>query len=117
VLFVALIAYGNLRGVKESGRIFAIPTYFFIVDMVILLPYGLYRMAFTKLPVEHAHRVGMVAFGHAGGGLLMGVALSTRSSPASPTAAPRSPVLSRSPTVFRPFGHRSGATPARPWSS
>src|SRR5262249_25023422 len=28
--FVLLIAYGNLRGVRESGRIFAVPTYFFI---------------------------------------------------------------------------------------
>ena len=35
--FIALIAYGNLRGVKESGRIFAVPTYFFIVNMALLL--------------------------------------------------------------------------------
>src|SRR5207248_2202822 len=31
--FIALIAYGNLRGVKESGKIFAVPTYFFIANM------------------------------------------------------------------------------------
>src|SRR5712692_1178313 len=30
VAFIAIIAWGNLRGVKESGRIFAVPTYFFI---------------------------------------------------------------------------------------
>src|SRR2546425_3094920 len=29
VAFVVIIAWGNLRGVKESGRIFAVPTYFF----------------------------------------------------------------------------------------
>jgi amino acid transporter len=75
VSFIALIAYGNLRGVKESGRLFAVPTYFFIVDMVILLGYGLYRMVFTSLPVEHVHKVGSVPFGNAGGGLLMGAAL------------------------------------------
>ena len=23
---------GNLRGIRESGRIFAVPTYFFVVD-------------------------------------------------------------------------------------
>ena len=28
--FVALIAVGNLRGIRESGRIFAVPTYFFL---------------------------------------------------------------------------------------
>src|SRR5881394_485195 len=33
ISFVAVIAYGNLRGVKESGRIFAVPTYFFILNM------------------------------------------------------------------------------------
>ena len=34
VAFVVLIAYGNLRGIREAGRVFAIPTYFFIVNMV-----------------------------------------------------------------------------------
>ena len=76
VAFIAVIAYGNLRGVKESGRLFAVPTYFFIVDMVILLIYGMYRMIFTGLPVEHVHRSGMVPFGNGTGrGLLMGAAL------------------------------------------
>src|SRR3989440_5483441 len=75
VFWIVLIAYGNLRGVKESGRLFAIPTYFFIVDMVVLLGYGLLRLFFGHLPVEHVHKAGMVSFGHAGGGLLMGAAL------------------------------------------
>src|SRR6185295_13272070 len=52
VLFVVLIAVGNLRGVKESGRLFAVPTYFFIVNMVVLLGLGLFRMFFGHLPVE-----------------------------------------------------------------
>jgi amino acid transporter len=76
VFFIVVIAYGNLRGVKESGRIFAAPTYFFIIDMVVLLVYGTYRMIFTHLPVEHVHMVGMVPFGRGtGGGILMGAAL------------------------------------------
>jgi len=78
VLFIVVIAYGNLRGVKESGRIFAVPTYFFILNMVALLGYGLYRMVFTTLPVASStvHPAGMVPFGRgAGGGILMGAAL------------------------------------------
>src|SRR5215208_1277115 len=51
VAFIALIAYGNLRGVKESGRLFAAPTYFFILNMVMLLGYGIARMFFGHLPV------------------------------------------------------------------
>src|SRR5947209_10132006 len=31
VAFVLIIAFGNLRGVKESGKVFAVPTYFFLV--------------------------------------------------------------------------------------
>ena len=34
VFFIWFIAWGNLRGVRESGRMFAVPTYFFIVDDV-----------------------------------------------------------------------------------
>lgn len=40
VLFIMLI---NLRGVKESGTAFAIPTYFFVVTMVITVAAGFYR--------------------------------------------------------------------------
>src|SRR5215210_931790 len=34
---VLLIAAGNLKGVRESGKIFAVPTYFFIANMGVLL--------------------------------------------------------------------------------
>ncbi len=34
------IAFGNLKGVRESGKIFAVPTYFFIVIMGVLLLIG-----------------------------------------------------------------------------
>ncbi len=37
VLFVALITLVNLRGVKESGRLFAMPTYGFIAGVFLLL--------------------------------------------------------------------------------
>src|SRR5260221_3400936 len=31
LIFIVIIAFGNLRGVKESGKVFAVPTYFFLV--------------------------------------------------------------------------------------
>jgi len=43
VFFIWFIAWGNLRGVRESGRMFAVPTYFFIAMMVVLLGTGLVR--------------------------------------------------------------------------
>jgi amino acid transporter len=49
--FIALVAYGNLRGVKESGKIFAVPTYFFIANMFLLLGLGLWKYIGHDLPV------------------------------------------------------------------
>ena len=49
--FIALIAYGNLRGVKESAKVFAVPTYFFILNMAILLGIGLWKYLGGDLPV------------------------------------------------------------------
>jgi hypothetical protein len=41
----------NLRGVKESGSTFAIPTYFFLVMMFVTTGFGLYRYATGSLGV------------------------------------------------------------------
>lgn len=43
VALVFFIMIMNLRGVKESGKIFAIPTYFFIIAMVTTVGIGLLR--------------------------------------------------------------------------
>ncbi|MEP7137351.1 MAG: APC family permease [Chloroflexota bacterium] len=43
VIFVILVMLMNLRGVKESGTAFAIPTYFFVVMMFITVGLGLFR--------------------------------------------------------------------------
>jgi amino acid transporter len=41
--FIAIVMYGNLRGVKESGKVFAVPTYFFMLNMGVLLAFGLIK--------------------------------------------------------------------------
>ena len=43
LLFVALVALANLRGVKEAGVLFAIPTYTFVVTMFVMIVTGLLR--------------------------------------------------------------------------
>jgi amino acid transporter len=43
LFFVVLLAFGNLKGVKESGRIFAAPTYFFIGIMGLMIVFGAVR--------------------------------------------------------------------------
>ncbi len=48
--FVILIALVNLRGVRESGRAFAVPTYTFIVGVFLLLAFALGHELFGHLP-------------------------------------------------------------------
>ena len=43
---ILLISLANLRGIKESGRIFAIPTYGYIVAVVALITFGLTKSYF-----------------------------------------------------------------------
>jgi len=42
--FVFLLSVGNLRGIRESGRMFAAPTYGFIAVMLTLIGWGLWRV-------------------------------------------------------------------------
>jgi len=41
--FVLILMVGNLRGIRESGRIFAVPTYFFIISALLLIAVGAWR--------------------------------------------------------------------------
>jgi amino acid transporter len=42
--FVLVLMIGNLRGIRESGRIFAVPTYFFIATTLFLIGLGIWRV-------------------------------------------------------------------------
>ncbi len=48
ILLIALITMANLRGIKESGRLFAAPTYLYIVMISALVIYGLVRVFILK---------------------------------------------------------------------
>ena len=47
VVLIAIIAWVNLRGVRESGAIFAGPTYLFIFSMLALVAFGFFRLYST----------------------------------------------------------------------
>ena len=57
IAFTAAIAYANLRGVRESGRVFAVPTYLFIVTFGALVGTGLVRWLTGTLPPAAAPEV------------------------------------------------------------
>lgn len=48
---IAFVTLMNLRGVRESGTIFAIPTYFFVVMMFLTIAVGFYQWANGTLGV------------------------------------------------------------------
>ncbi|MCU1495269.1 MAG: nucleic acid binding OB-fold tRNA/helicase-type [Acidimicrobiaceae bacterium] len=74
--FVLLLTYGNLRGIREAGQVFAVPTYWFFVSMGALFIAGLVRLAVSgHLHRYSAHAAGHVPVGTAGGGLLLGVSV------------------------------------------
>jgi len=51
VVAVAAIAIANLRGLRESGRLFAAPTYLFMISMLGLIVLGLARLLWGETPV------------------------------------------------------------------
>ena len=59
MICVAGIAFANIRGVRESGRVFAVPTYFFIVSFTVLLAGGAYRFLSGTLPPAPAEAAPM----------------------------------------------------------
>jgi amino acid transporter len=76
IAWVVLIAVGNLRGVRESGKIFAVPTYFFVFNMFVLLVIGAVKAFGGKLHAQSIQHAGVVSIGHsAGNGLFYGAAL------------------------------------------
>jgi amino acid transporter len=66
LVLVAIVTLANLRGIKESGRVFAVPTYIYVVSISALVLYGLARSIFGHIDpiefdpekVEHMKEVG-----------------------------------------------------------
>lgn len=53
LFFIAFITFANLRGVKESGAMFALPTYLFIVSFCLLIGFGFYQYFFSSKVSVH----------------------------------------------------------------
>ncbi|MER6125421.1 APC family permease [Streptomyces sp. NPDC001795] len=71
--FVAVLTAMNLRGVRESGRAFATPTYLFIGGVLIMVVTGLIRYVLGNAPVAETAHYGITP--EPGGANLAGAAL------------------------------------------
>ena len=59
--FVAFLTAANLRGVKESGKVFAVPTYGFVVGVFAMIGYGAFRALTGDTPVAESAAYDVVA--------------------------------------------------------
>jgi amino acid transporter len=71
LLAIGLIMWANLRGVRESGRIFAVPTYLFVGSCALMLLVGLVRFSTGHLDPIPAGRTGPLPPSTASVGLLL----------------------------------------------
>ncbi len=75
---VLLMCVGNLRGIKEAGRAFAVPTYLFAGAVILMIIVGLIRQALGNLPQVDPHAMpGTYSLGSGSSGLITGVMIFT----------------------------------------
>ncbi|MGH9002371.1 MAG: APC family permease, partial [Acidimicrobiia bacterium] len=73
LVLIGLITVANLRGIKESGQVFAIPTYVYIVALGGLIVWGLFDFYFGDLRALPVNEEALDKF--TGGAALSGVTL------------------------------------------
>ena len=54
---ILLMCFGNLRGIREAGKIFAMPTYLFTGSIVLMIAVGLIRAAAGTLHQQNVHQI------------------------------------------------------------
>jgi amino acid transporter len=52
---ILVMCYGNLRGIREAGKMFALPTYLFTSSIILMIVVGLIRAAAGTLPQQNVH--------------------------------------------------------------
>jgi amino acid transporter len=75
---ILLMFYGNLRGIKEAGKAFALPTYLFSGSILLMIAVGLVREVLGQLHPQNVHaHVGTVPIGSGTQGLIAFAAIFT----------------------------------------
>jgi amino acid transporter len=75
VVLIVLLAFGNLRGIREAGKSFAIPTYFFFAAMTVVIILGVGREIFGNLPQTVLNQHGQIPVHDKGYGILSGLGI------------------------------------------
>jgi hypothetical protein len=105
LLFVGLIMVGNLRGVRESGTIFAAPTYLFIFSFGLMIVVGLVRAFFGGVEAASAPEARQVMAVQS-----LGVFLILRAFASGSAALTGVEAISNGVPAFKPPESRNAAT-------
>src|SRR5579863_4917281 len=54
---ILLMCFGNLRGIREAGKIFALPTYLFSGSVILMIAVGIIREALGNLPQQNIYHL------------------------------------------------------------
>jgi amino acid transporter len=74
IAVVLLLAYGNLRGIREAGKAFALPTYLFFASGAAVIVVGVVRELVGDLP-HYGHVKGMIDITDQHHSILSGLAI------------------------------------------
>jgi amino acid transporter len=72
---VLVFSYANLRGLREAGRTFAVPTYWFIGMLTLMIVVGIVREIAGNLPLFDVQHLDGVVPIQQGNGLVMGATI------------------------------------------
>lgn len=95
--FVALVTIANLRGVREAGWLFAVPTYAFILSIFVMVVVGFIRCLGGCPPAEHLEYTGEIA----AAGTTVGLFVILHAFSSGSTALTGVEAISNGVTVFR----------------
>ncbi len=101
---IAILTLGNLRGVRESGALFAAPTYVFILSMFALIAIGFYREMTGGLVAPSAAEMPQVPVVHT-----LGLFLLLRAFSGGCTAMTGTEAISNAVQAFKPPEARNAA--------
>ena len=89
MVVVLILIFGNLRGIREAGSYFAVPTYFYVTMLSLTIIVGYYKKAVGTLHLIPQPATKLLVdgrLGHSGNGLLMGLAFLDAACAPTPTA-------------------------------
>ena len=98
VVLIWIIAWMNLRGVKESGRVFAVPTYGFVIAIIGLVIVGVAKAVMGGLDPIHVHHAEVAA----GAGGSLGIFLLLHAFAGGSTAMTGVEAISNGVPAFKP---------------